>query len=101
MRQIGDKIVALGGVPTVERNPIQQSNNVEEMLQYGLEFESKAVTLYNEALALGENDRALCVLLENILLEEQDGVDHIKKILADHSTAAGSAEKNKSRGKTG
>jgi bacterioferritin len=100
-QQIGDKIVALGGVPTVERNPVQQSHDVEEMLRFGLEFESKAVKLYNEALALGEDDRALVVLLENILLEEQDGVDHLKKVLSDHATAGGTAEKSKSRAKTG
>ncbi len=27
-RLIGDKIVALGGVPTIERNPVQQSNDL-------------------------------------------------------------------------
>lgn len=99
-RTIGDKITALGGVPTVERNPIKQSHDVEEMLRYGLEFESKAVQLYNEALALAEGDRALVVLLENILEEEQDGVDHISKLLGEHAAAA-ATEKSKARGKTG
>src|SRR5213079_2515861 len=56
---IGEKIVALGGVPTVERNAIKQSSDLTEMLDYGLDFESKAVKLYNEALALADGDRAL------------------------------------------
>jgi bacterioferritin len=97
---IGEKIAALGGLPTVERNPVQQSNDVEEMLRFSLDFEAKAVTLYAEALDLAEGDRALQVLLENILLQEQDGVDHIKKLLSQHA-AAESADHKKARSKTG
>ena len=43
---VGDKISAMGSIPTVERNPIQQSTDVRELLELGLEFESKAVTHY-------------------------------------------------------
>jgi bacterioferritin len=98
---IGDKIVALGGVPSVERNPVQQSGDLEEMLKVGLEFETKAVQLYNEALALAEGDRALVVLLEDILLEEQEGVDHITKLLKQHDAGAGAGDASRSRTKTG
>lgn len=87
-KSIGDKIVALGGVPTVERNPVKQSGDLLEMLKLGLEFETKAVKVYTEALALAEDDRALTIFLENILEDEQDGVDHITKLLRDHSAAA-------------
>ena len=87
-KQVGDKIVALGGVPSVERNPIMQSDDLVEMLTFSLEFESKAVELYNEALQLAEGDRALVVLLEDILLEEQDGVDDIQKLLREQTGAA-------------
>jgi bacterioferritin len=85
---VGEKIVALGGVPTVERNPVKQSHDLMEMLNYGLEFESKAVKYYNEALALASGDRALEVFLENILVEEQDGVDALTRILRDPKAAA-------------
>ena len=88
---VGEKIVALGGVPTVERNPVKQTNDLPEMLNYALEFESKAVTLYNEALALASGDRALEVFLENILEDEQDGVDKLTRILRDPKAVAASA----------
>jgi bacterioferritin len=78
---MGEKIVALGGVPTVERNPVKQSNDLTELLQIGLEFESKAVKLYSELLDLAADDKPLCIFLENILLEEQEGVDELSKIL--------------------
>ena len=87
---IGEKIVALGGVPTVERNAIKQTSDLTEMLNYGLEFESKAVKVYNEALALASGDRALEVFLENILEEEQDGVDTLTRILRDPKAVAAS-----------
>lgn len=85
---VGEKIVALGGVPTVERNPVKQSNDLMELLQTGLEFESKAVKLYTELLELTADDRALCVFLENILLEEQEGVDELTKVLRGHGCQA-------------
>jgi bacterioferritin len=85
---VGEKIVALGGVPAVERNSVKQSQNLKEMLEFGLEFEKKAVELYNEALELAEGDRALVVLLEDILKEEQEGVDDLSKLLRDEGTLA-------------
>ncbi len=88
-RLVGDKIVALGGVPTIERNPVKQSQDVVEMLQNALEFETTAVKLYNEAISLCDGDRALEVFLEDILKEEQEGVDDITKLLRDHKAAKG------------
>ena len=84
---VGEKIVALGGLPTVERSAVKQSNDLNEMLNFALEFESKAVRCYNDALALAEGDRALVVFLENILEDEQDGVDKLTRILRDPKTA--------------
>jgi bacterioferritin len=92
---VGEKIVALGGVPTVERNAIKQSHDLNEMLHFSLEFESKAVKCYNEALALAAGDRALEVFLENILEEEQDGVDKLTRILRDPKAVAASTGASK------
>ena len=79
---VGDKIVALGGVTTVERGEVKQSTDLQEMLEYSLEVESKQVELYTEALELcGPRDVALRVLLEDICRQEQEGVDHLEKLL--------------------
>jgi bacterioferritin len=88
-KTIGEKITALGGVPSVERNPIKQATDVTELLKIGYEFETTAVRLYNEALALAEGDRALVILLEDILLEEQEGADEIAKLLKEQGVAVG------------
>ncbi|MEQ8787666.1 MAG: ferritin-like domain-containing protein [Pirellulaceae bacterium] len=92
---VGDKVSAMGGVPTIERNAVKQSYDVNELLQHGLEFETAAVKLYNEALELAEGDRALVVFLEDILKEEQEGVDHITQILRQHKAASGGASASK------
>jgi bacterioferritin len=78
---VGEKIVALGGVPAAERNAVKQSNDVQQLLEYGLEFETKAVELYSKTLEACEDDRPLVIFLENILLEEQEGVDDLTKII--------------------
>jgi bacterioferritin len=97
-RKIGDKIVALGGIPTVERDQVQQSADLHDMLQQSLRFESEAVRLYREALDLvGDDDPPLRVLLEDVILEEQDGVDHIQKLLGGHKRAAPAKEHRKGK----
>jgi bacterioferritin len=93
---IGDKIVALGGVPTVERGAVKQSSVLNEMLEYSLEVESLQVRLYTEAVALcGEHDVGLRVLLEDVCTEEQEGVDHLEKLLKKRELAI--AGKNTTR----
>lgn len=97
-KTIGDKIVALGGVPTVERNEIKQSDDLVELLEIGLAFEQGAVDHYNEALKMcdelkGSWVRPLIVLLEDILLEEQNGVDDLTKLLHEADAQSGDAQK--------
>jgi bacterioferritin len=92
-RLIGDKIVALGGVPTVERAEVKQSANLQEMLQYDLELERMQVKLYDEVLKMVDDNAPLRVLLEDIILEEQEGVDELEKILNQKDLAIGAQPK--------
>jgi bacterioferritin len=100
-KQIGQKIVALGGIPTIERNKVRQSDDLREMLEQALEFERTAVRHYAEALELAEDDRPLVVLLENLILEEQEGVDEIEKLLREEKTGAAATPKKAAKGKAG
>lgn len=98
--KIGDKIVALGGVTTVERAEVKQSLDLTEMLEFSLEIESKHVQLYTEALdMLKPHDVALRNLLEEICMEEQEGVDNLEKILQKRTLQA--VEQPRGRQKTG
>ena len=80
-RLIGDKIVALGGVPVATRNEIQQSRDLQEIFAFSLAFEAKAVERYSKAIELAGDNKPLVVFLEDILNEEQEGVDEYTKLL--------------------
>ena len=56
--KIGDKIVSMGGVPTVERGEVKQTLDLREMLEFSLEVESKQVQLYTE----GPNDKLIALV---------------------------------------
>jgi bacterioferritin len=88
---VGDKIVALGGVPVATRNEIKQSRDLQEVLQFSLEFEAKAVEMYSQAIDMAGDNKALVVFLEDILKEEQEGVDEYTKLLRDSGGASSSA----------
>lgn len=90
--RVGDKIVALGGVTTVERAEVKQSLDLNEMLEYSLQMEQKHVQLYTEALDMLEpHDVALRNMMEELCMEEQAGADHLEKILEKRELIAAGA----------
>lgn len=91
---VGDKIVALGGVPVAQRNEIKQSRDLQEVLQFSLDFEAKAVAMYSKALDLAEGNRPLVIFLEEILLQEQEGVDEYTKLLRESQATENSLRKS-------
>ncbi len=92
--KVGDKIVALGGVTTVERGEVKQTTDLQQMLEYSYEMEMRHVHLYTEALTLcEEGDVAIRVLLEDICLDEQEGADHLAKILKKNDLSVGTKAK--------
>ena len=97
-QQVGDKIVALGGVPVATRNEIVQSRDLNEVLQFSLAFESKAVEMYSRAIDLAGDDKALVVFLEDILKEEQEGVDEYTKLLRSSGGASSGANPARNTG---
>ena len=81
-RLIGEKIVALGGVPTVEPAPIKQSRDLEEMLQQDLELEKTALDAYTATLKLAGDNVALRHMMETLIESETRGVEEIEKCLS-------------------
>lgn len=82
---VGNKIVSLGGVPVATRNEVKQSRDLQEVLKFSLAFEAKAVEMYSAAIKMAEEagDRPLIIFLEDILKDEQEGVDEYTKLLRD------------------
>ncbi len=84
---LGDKVVALGGVPTVEPGTIRQSVDVAEMLKQDLELEREALNVYMAAWAVcDENDLPQKFWLEERISEEQIHVEELEKLTSERKS---------------
>lgn len=79
---VGEKVVALGGVPTVEPAMIRQSADTMEMLQQALQLETKAQNAHKQLLPAVEDDIALRFMLEEMIFDEQLEIDQLEMLLA-------------------
>lgn len=87
---LGDKIVALGGVPTVEPATIRQSANLDEMLKQDLELERDAMTAYMTAWKVcDDNDLPQKFWLEGQISDEQMHIEELEKITSERKAQAG------------
>jgi len=78
---LGDKIVALGGVPTVEPGEIRQSTDLGEMLRQDLELEREAMGAYVAAWrACTDAELATRFLLEERIASEQKHIEEFEKL---------------------
>ena len=90
---LGDKIVALGGVPTVEPGTIRQSVDLGEMLKLDLELEREALNVYMAAWAsCDDKDLPQKFWLEGQISDEQMHVEELEKLTSER-TARINAEK--------
>ncbi len=79
--KFGQKIVVMGGVPTVEVGTVHQSTELEEMLQQNLALEKETMQAYLEAHALTEGEIALRTMLEGQIESEQHDVEELEMYL--------------------
>jgi len=88
---LGDKVVALGGVPTVEPAMIRQSTELKEMLKQDLELEREALAVYMEAWSsCGEEDLPTKFWLEGQIAEEQLHVEELEKLTSERTSKVNS-----------
>ena len=90
----GEKIVWLGGAPSAEVGTISQSTDAREMLKFDLEHEKKAVEVYTHALDVCDHEPTQ-YLLEDHIIEEQEDVEEVQKLLGQVSIAEGTTEVEK------
>ena len=81
-QMIGEKIVALGGVPTTEIGEIAVASDLRTMLENNLKLERAAVAAYTRALAAAQDDVPLRTMLEGQIAAEQASVEELERILA-------------------
>jgi bacterioferritin len=78
---LGDKVVSLGGVPTVEPAMIRQSTDLVEMLRQDLEMEREALQAYMDAWSACEDaELPTRFLLEGRIADEQMHVEELEKL---------------------
>jgi bacterioferritin len=81
---LGDKIVALGGVPTVEPGMIRQSTDLAEMLRQDLELEREAMAAYMAAWeSCGKENLPVRFQLEERIYQEQLHIDELEKLTSE------------------
>ena len=84
----GEKIVYLGGIPTVEVGEVHQSTSLTEMLEMDLELETRAVDAYSLAKEVCGHGPTQ-YLLEDQIIAEQDDVERLAKLLGQVRIAKG------------
>ena len=93
--KFGRKIVALGGIPTVEVGAtIRQTLDLEEMLRQDLDLERAAMQAYLEARELAADDVALSNMLEDHIEGEQRDIEELELYLDMVTTGAVAPEVN-------
>lgn len=88
---LGDKIVALGGIPTVEPAMIRQSTDLKEMLGQNLELEREAMAAYMSAWrTCGEQDLPTKFWLEGQIADEQIHIEELEKLTSERQSRVNS-----------
>ena len=80
-KMLGEKIAALGGLPTVEPAPIKQATDLTEMLKQDLELAYQVYEHYESLLKLVQDDTPLRVMIENMVEAEKEDCEELEKIL--------------------
>src|SRR5215470_4970879 len=84
-QNLGNKIVALGGSPTIEPAKVREGKNLAEMLRYDLEMEREALDAYVKAWESAQGNPPLVFWLEEIISAEQLHVDELEKLNAEYA----------------
>ena len=81
---LGDKLVALGGVPTVEPGMIRQSVDLKEMLKQDLKLEREAMAAYMDAWkSCDEDDLPTKFWLEGQIADEEIHIEELEKLTSE------------------
>jgi bacterioferritin len=81
---LGDKIVALGGLPTVEPAMIRQATELKDMLKQDLELEREGMAAYMDAWkSCQDEDLPTRFMLEERIAKEQIHIEELEKLTSE------------------
>jgi bacterioferritin len=80
---IGEKITSLGGHPSLVSAKVEETNqhSVQALLSESLNFEMKTLELYKDLVKLSGDDIALEEMARDLVRQETEHVDEVKKML--------------------
>ena len=80
---LADKIVALGGVPSVDVAPVPIPRDAREMLETALQAEIDTIERYTKRIQQAEacGEISIKVQLENLIVDESTHRDDIRRML--------------------
>jgi bacterioferritin len=93
-RLFAERVVALGGTPSVETEPVRQVSDIHAMLVNGLEYERRAVEVYTQALEIAQEDPAYRNLIEGQVYEETKDCEEFEMYLGQAVEAGGVARRS-------
>ena len=82
--QLGEKITALGGHPTVRVDQVFEpgDQSIEDMIEEDLKAERSQLELYTQQLKeFGDENLPIKLMLEQVIIAEQSHVDEMEKYL--------------------
>lgn len=81
--QIGEKITALGGHPSLKITPVPETktHKVLDILKESLEFEQAALAKYKELLKHVDDDVALDEMIRSMIRLETEHMEEVVKML--------------------
>lgn len=92
--KLGEKIVALGGHPSVKIQEIYEpgEQTIEEMLQENVEAEKMHLELYENQLALVEDNTPLRLMFEQVIVDEAKHIEELEMYLRHNITTKAKAK---------
>ena len=80
---LGDKIVALGGMPAVTAHvpKIPAKAGLDDILRLAIENEAAAIDIYTKILGMVQDETHLRILFENQVLAEREHLEELSKML--------------------
>lgn len=82
---LADKVVALGGTPTVQAAPVPVARDNREMLENALQAEVETIERYTRRIDQAEKagEIAVKIQLEDLIVDESNHRDDIRRMLTD------------------
>ncbi|HMW92020.1 MAG TPA: ferritin-like domain-containing protein [Candidatus Obscuribacter sp.] len=87
--KLGEKIVALGGHPSVKIQEIYEpgEQSIEEMLKENIEAEKMHLALYEEQLDIMHDNTPLRLMMEQVIVDEARHIEELEMYVRNNTPA--------------